>query len=290
MPSEQVLSAQHIYGARASVFDNTWHPEFAAEYMAWAPPLLGQHVLDLACGTGLVSLLAKEAVGDFGTVTGIDVTDAMLDLAKEKAKKQKLDVKFINHDAADLESLKGTEIRDNYDLITCASALVLLDDPANVIKQWAGLLKPGGRLITDVPTENARIFGLVFEEIAEVLGLKLPYHVSWVKNIDSLQQLMIDAGLEIERAFEHAGYTPSEDHDSNAGGTIFDDSVPATKPDDSGTDLNLSAKRLFVAKFGAPKVREKARSLFAEKFKNRADSDGIVRERNNFYVVIGKKL
>ena len=288
MPTEQVLSAQRIYNTRAAVYDDTWHPEFALQYMTWASPLPGQHVLDLACGTGLVSILAKRAVGDFGTVTGIDVSDGMMDIAKEKAKKEKLDVKFIHHDIADMESLKGTHIRSDYDLITCTTALVLLEDPANAMKQWARLLKPGGRLITDVPTETTNISGVVFEEVGGILGLKLPFHRKWVKNIDSLQQLMVDAGLEIERALEHQGYDSPNEYPSDAGAVIFDRSIPATKQEDSDEDLNVSARGLFVEKFGAPGVREKARTLFAEVF-NRAGSDGVVREQNCFYVVIGKK-
>lgn len=157
MPTEQVLAAQRIYNSRSSVYDDTWHPAFALEYMTWASPLPGQHVLDLACGTGLVSILAKKAVGDSGTVTGIDVSDGMMGIAKEKAEKQNLDVNFVHHDITDLEIIKGTKIRDDYDLITCTTALVLLEDPARVIKQWAGLLKVGGRLITDVPTEGKKV-------------------------------------------------------------------------------------------------------------------------------------
>lgn len=289
MPTEQVISVQRIYNTRSSVYDDTWHPAFAGEYVKWTSPLPGQHILDLACGTGLVSLLAKQAVGESGTVMGIDVSDGMMDVARKKAERLNLDIKFINHDITDLEGLKGIDLTDDYDLITCATALVLLEDPAKAIKQWTGLLKPGGRLITDVPTEDANISGLVFEEVGEVLGIQLPFSRRWVENIYSLQQLMIKAGLEIECAIKHQGYNGPKDYGNSAGAELFDRSVPATKPQDAVKDLNDVARGLFVEKFGAPCVREKARAIFAERFKNRAGNDGIVREQDCFYVVIAKK-
>lgn len=134
------------------------------------------------------------------------------------------------------------------------------------------------------------ISGLVFEEVGEILELKLPFHRSWVKSIDSLQQLMIDAGLEIERGIKHQGYDPPKEYSSDAGAMLFDKSVPATNSDDPAKDLNASARGLFVEKLGAPDVRNKARALFAEIFEKRAGRNGVVREEDYFYVVIGRKI
>ena len=122
-------------------------------------------MLDLTCGTGLVSLLARKQVGPTSTVTGIDVSDGMMQVAKHKAQAQRLHVEFIHQDIMDLEELKGRMIHDDYDLISCTIALVLLDDLANAITQWAALLRPGGRLITDVLTEKSLLPGLIFEEV-----------------------------------------------------------------------------------------------------------------------------
>lgn len=54
------------------------------------PPQPGQHILDLACGTGLVTLLAKRASGTTGTVTGVDISTSMMAVGIEKAAKEKL--------------------------------------------------------------------------------------------------------------------------------------------------------------------------------------------------------
>lgn len=288
MPADQVLSAQSIYNARSVAYDDSWHPTLALDYVSWASPLPGQHVLDLACGTGLVSLLAKRAVGPTGTVTGIDVSDGMMDIAKEKARVQDLEVEFIHHDIADLEALKGGRIRDDYDLITCTTALVLLDDPAKAIKQWAGLLRPGGRLITDVPTEDTQPQGLIFEEVGRELGVKVPFYRSWVTGGGSLQGLMIDAGLGIERAWTSRQYSQPIEVKGDSGGALFDRLVP---DEESGIEQDERDKAIgrFVCGLGAPDVREKARKLFVEKVKKAAGRDHIVPTQERLYIVIGRK-
>lgn len=286
--TDQVIAVQRIYNPRSSDYDNSWHPALAADYITWVCPLPGQNVLDLACGTGLVSLLAKRAVGPTGTVTGIDVSDRMMDVAKQKAEIQGLSVDFIHHDITDLEPLKGSRIRDDYDIITCTTGLVLLEDPAKAVKQWAGLLKPGGRLITDVPTEDSQPLGLIYEEMGRELGVKLPFYRSWVKGIGSLQELMIDAGLEIESARRTRDYVAMTEIEGDAGQTLYDRQFPEEieggEQDRQGREIGA-----FVRDLGAPSIREKARSLFAEKLRNAAGADGIVKRYDRLYVTIGRK-
>ncbi len=54
----------------------------------------GESVLDVGCGTGSLSILAKLAVGDAGRVCGIDIAPGMVRKAKEKAAKYRLDIDF----------------------------------------------------------------------------------------------------------------------------------------------------------------------------------------------------
>lgn len=288
MPTDRVTAVQRIYNPRAPEYDNSWHPALAADYITWVRPLPGQNVLDLACGTGLVSLNAKIAVGPTGTVTGIDVCDDMMDFAKQKAENQGLDVDFIHHDITDLEPLKGNRIRNDYDIITCTTALVLLEDPAKAIKQWAGLLKPGGKLITDVPTEDCQPLGLIYQELGRELGVKLAFDRIWVKGIGSLQELMIDAGLEIEFALRTREYVPATEIAGDAGETLYDKQFPE-ETEGSEQDGGTRAMGGFIRDLGAPDLREKARSLFAEKIRIAAGEDGLIKCFDRLYVVIGKK-
>ncbi len=54
----------------------------------------GERVLDVGCGTGALSILAKIAVGEAGEVAGIDIAANMISRAREKASKAGLDIDF----------------------------------------------------------------------------------------------------------------------------------------------------------------------------------------------------
>lgn len=58
--------------------NNLLHPRFAAKVVAQTKLQEGWKVLDLACGTGLVTYAAGKAVGPEGTVLGLDISPVML--------------------------------------------------------------------------------------------------------------------------------------------------------------------------------------------------------------------
>lgn len=62
----------------------------------------GEKVLDVGCGTGSLSILAKLAVGDTGQVCGIDIAPKMTAQAIKKSGKYKLDIEFQTASIADL--------------------------------------------------------------------------------------------------------------------------------------------------------------------------------------------
>lgn len=105
MITESGALSRLIYNTRSSAYDESFHPTHAANYITWSDIQPSQNVLDLGCGTGLVTLLAKRAVGSLGTVTGIDISPGMLSIAREKATQQNLQVEWIEWDLNDLESL-----------------------------------------------------------------------------------------------------------------------------------------------------------------------------------------
>lgn len=58
--------------------DNKRHPKLAAELVERAELKKGWTVLDLACGTGLVTFLSAAKVGASGSVVGIDISPGMV--------------------------------------------------------------------------------------------------------------------------------------------------------------------------------------------------------------------
>jgi ubiquinone/menaquinone biosynthesis C-methylase UbiE len=89
-------------------------------------------MLDLVCGTGAIAISSARLAGPSGTVIGVDISPASLEVARGKAEKEGLgNVKFVECDIADLISgwAEKEGIREGmFDVITCASAFVLIED------------------------------------------------------------------------------------------------------------------------------------------------------------------
>ena len=138
------------------------------------------------------------------------------------------------------------------------------------------LLKPGGRIITDVPTERSWLAGLIFEEVGVELDIPIPSFRGWVKGLRDLENLVRDAGLVVERAWEAPGYETALNnvYDAWEGGELFDKWV----------------QHAMMSDFRKGEVMVRAREIFVRKFAARLGKEGAVREENGFYIVIGRKL
>lgn len=106
-----------------------------------AAPRPGERVLDVACGTGLVTFRAAAAVHPGGEVVGVDLSDGMLELARRLARDQGFDgVRFERMDAEALELEEGT-----FDVALCSLGLMYVPDPVQALREMHRTLVPGGR-------------------------------------------------------------------------------------------------------------------------------------------------
>jgi SAM-dependent methyltransferase len=104
----------------------------------WLPP--GRlSILDVGCGTGSLSLLIA---GLGHQVTGIDWSPSMIVQAEAKAKELNASAGFRVEDAADPRPAPTP-----YDMILCRHVLWAMPKQAEVLRRWAGLLAPGGRIL-----------------------------------------------------------------------------------------------------------------------------------------------
>lgn len=129
--------------------DNTYHPPLALKLLEVCPLQPGQHVLDLACGTGLFALSAAAAVAPQGRVIGIDITPAMLQRAQTKAAAAGLATatQFICGDIEQLQDSLPGDLLGTFDEAACSAAIPFLTQPRQTLESWRHWLKPGGRLV-----------------------------------------------------------------------------------------------------------------------------------------------
>jgi ubiquinone/menaquinone biosynthesis C-methylase UbiE len=118
-----------------------------AIFRHWTPILLefarpkpGEHILDLACGTGIVARTAAQIIGDQGRVVGLDVNKAMLEVASRRANSS-----FIEWQEGNAE--KTTFPDQSFDLVLCQAGLMLFGNKVAAASEMRRVLKPDGRAV-----------------------------------------------------------------------------------------------------------------------------------------------
>jgi len=149
-------------------------------------PLQGKAALDVGCGAGL---LAEPLARLGATVTGIDATPEVIDIARAHAATMGL---AIDYRAGDVQQLEG-----QFDLITCMEVIEHVADPAAFVNALARRLTPGGLLIMSTP--NATGWSkLMMITVAEGLG-HIPrgtHDFDKFVSPERLQVMLADAGLK----------------------------------------------------------------------------------------------
>jgi ubiquinone/menaquinone biosynthesis C-methylase UbiE len=179
----------------AADYEPLWGAQLAgvrATLLAQAGLRPGERVIDIACGTGLVTHGAARAVGPGGSVVGVDLSGEMVAAAAQRAQGQGVpNVNFARMDAERLECADA-----GFDVALCALGLMYLPEPERALREMRRVLRPGGRMVSAVWGERAHcgwaaLFGIVQDEVASdvcPLFFRLGQR-------DTLTRLCIDAGF-----------------------------------------------------------------------------------------------
>ncbi len=121
-------------------------------------------IVDVGCGGGILSeALAKEGA----RVTGIDMSEALIEIATQHAKSENLKVTYQQTTVEELANTKA----EKFDIVTCMEMLEHVPDPAKIIESCALLCKPGGHVFFSTINRNAKSFALAIVAAEHILKL-----------------------------------------------------------------------------------------------------------------------
>ncbi|MEO6412483.1 MAG: class I SAM-dependent methyltransferase [Pedococcus sp.] len=157
-------------------------------------------VADLACGTGTMSVLMAELGHQ---VRGVDLSAEMVRLAQAKAAPFGSAIEVEQGDAGDPPLQPGS-----VDVVFARHILWTLPDPTEALRRWAGLLRPGGRMVLvegrwgleaaegkpDLPwragVPSDELAAVVGELVGEPVVVQLTDTVFWGKEIEHERYLL----------------------------------------------------------------------------------------------------
>jgi ubiquinone/menaquinone biosynthesis C-methylase UbiE len=148
----------------------------------------GDRVLEVGCGTGTLTLLAKRDAGATGNVVGIDPLPEMTEIATRKAHRAKQDITF---QAGDLEHIPFPD--GSFDVVLASFMIFHTDDATRQegLNEVFRVVKPGGKFLiidTQAPREQKIT-------LADKLSMHLAGPALFEKTLDSLEPALKAAGF-----------------------------------------------------------------------------------------------
>ena len=127
----------------------------------------GDHVLDIACGTGIVARHASPLVGETGSVVGVDTDEGMLAVATETAAEAQLTIEWREADATDLPFSEK-----QFDVVCCQQGLPFFDDPVLALEEMRRVVGADGRVLLNVgrPLEYQPGWAVLAEALSHHIG------------------------------------------------------------------------------------------------------------------------
>ena len=153
--------------------------------------LAGRKIIDVGCGGGLLS----EAMALEGAlVTGIDMVESSLDIARRHAAENGLHIEYRLGSAEQC----AAESPGQFDVVTCMELVEHVPEPASLVASCAALLRPGGDLIFATVNRTLLSYLLVILAAEHLLGIvrKGTHRYDKFVRPEELRQWGAQAGLQ----------------------------------------------------------------------------------------------
>ncbi|WP_164478671.1 class I SAM-dependent methyltransferase [Mycolicibacterium stellerae] len=191
------VSYQHFTGRSAERYQRIFVPLIAEpvsrDLLRVAHLQAGEHVLDVACGTGHIARAAAERVGGTGSVTGIDIAPDMIQVAKTVRVPSSARVDWQVAEAAALPIPDAS-----VDVVLCQLGLMFMENRATAVAEMRRVLASPGRLVISTPGRIPPFFAALERAIVEHISPDLGGFVGAVFSMhdpEVVADLLRTAGL-----------------------------------------------------------------------------------------------
>lgn len=175
-------------------------------------PRPGEHILDLAAGTGDLTRAIAKRIAPTGKVTASDINPNMLEKGREKC----LDTGIFNQIEFVIADAQALPFDDNtFDAVTISFGLRNVPEPAKALKEMARVLKPGGRALVLEFSKPAHAW---LEKLYDHYSFKIiPKLGGWLANDEASYQYLVESirmhpdqetlkGMFLSAGFDSADY------------------------------------------------------------------------------------
>ena len=165
-----------------------------ADFIDERSPVNGLRLLDVGCGGGI---LTENIARRGARVTGIDMGEAPLAVARMHAIESGVDIDYRHSTAEDM----ARDEAESYDILSCLEMLEHVPDPQSVVSACAALTKPGGDLYFSTINRNPKSFLLAIigaEYIANLLPKGTHQYKKFIRPSE-LSSCIRNAGLEVQK-------------------------------------------------------------------------------------------
>ena len=167
---------------------------WAADLVALAKLRPGERVLDVACGTGVVARHAAERVGPEGHVTGLDLNEGMLEVARSQP---------IPVGAAAVAWVQSSALAmrvpdSSFDVVLCQQGIQFFPDRPQALREMIRVLVPSGRMFASVWEGTTPYTTAMWNAVERHVGADAATTLRKSRAIEdpkALQDLMMQAGF-----------------------------------------------------------------------------------------------
>ena len=167
--------------------------------------LEGLNCLDIGCGGGILSEKLRRLGAN---VTGIDASKSSIDIAKEHAKKSRLEINYKCITTSELLEIKEEKALNKFDLVIASEVIEHVYDRRVFLSDISNLCRPGG-LVVFTTINNSLLGILLGKYFAEDILKILPSGTHKVEKLISPENLIIEAEQHGIILDNFTGFTPT---------------------------------------------------------------------------------